>query len=306
MLLLLLSGQSLTAGATVTAPGASAGWIGVGAVAPGPVTIVAPAASAVGQLGVATILAGAQTVTAPSALAFAALGVGSIVPGPITVQLVGARAGVAPPASVLAANTVAGIGATAARPGVPAVLATVTVTAPGPRIVPEPAPWSWRFVTDLTVTAPGAWAWARPGPPAVGLLFEASARLALTWVEGVGLRFVVEPSTALALASAPATTITFALENAMALNVGDDAVITGTFRTTGTNVLVDPTTLSAEVTPETSPPFVVTYPSANFTRVSLGVFQLRLDLTEAGTWTVTWRATGAAKAAEDITFTVDS
>jgi hypothetical protein len=183
-----LGAGAATTFATVGAPGALAGVLGVASVIPTGVAVSAPAALALASLGTATILLGVspgQTVYAPPALALASLGAGSIIPGAIVVQLHGARSSaVVPPAGVLAlatvggvgatvrgaagssasitsSATVAGVGATVGGPGVPSASSFSTIAgSPGARAGRVGAP---AVAALTTVTAPGAAAGALGG-----------------------------------------------------------------------------------------------------------------------------------------------
>lgn len=89
-------------------------------------------------------------------------------------------------------------------------------------------------------------------------------------------------------------------------HVGDDIKVTAAFRVD--RVETAPTAVFADIyKPSTGTvPTVITYPAATLTSPRTGVYELVVDCTESGEWSVVWRSTGIAKAAEPFSWTVEA
>lgn len=74
-------------------------------------------------------------------------------------------------------------------------------------------------------------------------------------------------------------------------DIGDTAVVTLTFTVDG--VATDPTTASVDIVSPSGVPSTETP-----TKTDVGVYELALDCTEAGTWRLFGKGTGAAKCAQ--------
>jgi hypothetical protein len=121
-----------------------------------------------------------------------------------------------------------------------------------------------------------------------------------------GLRMRDFPQAVLELEHDPVCRIAIRPEVPMhKYQVGDSAVFRGEFRLSETNLLADPLTITATITPPSGAPIDVSYPATTFERVSLGIYRLTIDCTEPGIWRVRWASTGDAKAAEQRSFVVD-
>lgn len=89
----------------------------------------------------------------------------------------------------------------------------------------------------------------------------------------------------------------------MSYHVGDVAVLQGTFTNTGTGSLVDPTSITMAVR---APDGTKTTPSPS--KISTGVYQYNLPLTEPGVWRWRMVSTGTGQAANqsDLNVTENS
>jgi hypothetical protein len=94
------------------------------------------------------------------------------------------------------------------------------------------------------------------------------------------------------------------------MNVGDTIDLISTWSATDpllyptvSRTLTDPTALTCVVTAPDLTTTTYTYP-ATITRTSLGVFYVRIVVSQAGTWTAAWTGTGAAAGVERKSFLV--
>lgn len=79
---------------------------------------------------------------------------------------------------------------------------------------------------------------------------------------------------------------------------GDVLVREETFSDPVTDALVDPTTVKFKYETPAGAETVLTYPHANLTKVSTGVYQARVNLDAGGTWKFEWVTTGVYQGAE--------
>lgn len=66
----------------------------------------------------------------------------------------------------------------------------------------------------------------------------------------------------------------------------------------------DPTTVSAEIIAPSGAVSVVNYPDASLTKTRTGNFQLSVDCTQVGVWSVAWSSTGTVQAVDVVRFVV--
>jgi hypothetical protein len=79
--------------------------------------------------------------------------------------------------------------------------------------------------------------------------------------------------------------------------VGQDLTVTATFENAA-GTKVDPTTIKADVTTPDGEETTYTYPSAQWTRTSTGIYVLTLDLDQVGPWYGRVYSTGTGKDSE--------
>ena len=86
-------------------------------------------------------------------------------------------------------------------------------------------------------------------------------------------------------------------------DIGDTAKMTCLFTVAG--VLTDPTAVTCTVRFPTNVRTTYTYlTDANLTKVATGSFRCDIDLSQVGSYVYRWVGTGAAKGAEEGTFSV--
>jgi len=81
---------------------------------------------------------------------------------------------------------------------------------------------------------------------------------------------------------------------------GDVIIRQEEFRDPVTDALVDPTTVKFKAETPAGVETVLTYPHANLTKVSAGIYQARVDLTAGGTWRFEWLTSGTYQGAESF------
>lgn len=81
---------------------------------------------------------------------------------------------------------------------------------------------------------------------------------------------------------------------------GDVLVREEEFRDPVTDALVDPTTVKFKYETPAAVETVLTYPHANLTKLSVGVYQARVNLDAGGTWKFEWVTTGTYQGAENF------
>lgn len=128
-----------------------------------------------------------------------------------------------------------------------------------------------------------------PRPLAILEYAEPLVELVETAEALVGARTLAEPEI---------VTIIYLEEGPM--DVGDVARLIVEFRYQGE--LVDPAGVTLQVRPPTGPRFEWTYPGGGVNGLSVGRFEGRFPVTEAGTWRYRWVATGTYAAAKQGSF----
>jgi len=86
-------------------------------------------------------------------------------------------------------------------------------------------------------------------------------------------------------------------------DIGDVARAKATFQDID-RALVDPSTVTLEVTTPSGVKTAYTYAATEITKDSLGAYHRDIDVTESGTWVMRWSSTGTGKAAIEEEFKV--